>query len=34
MQMRVMQQVRSPRMEHGKEADLGAQVFGVSGYGT
>src|SRR4051812_42196775 len=33
MQMRVMQQVRPPGVEHGKEADLGAQVFGVGGDG-
>jgi hypothetical protein len=32
MQVRVMQQVRSPAMEHGEEADLRAQVLGIGGY--
>ena len=33
MQMGMMKQVRAPSMEHGKKADLGAQVFGISGDG-
>ena len=28
-----MKQVRAPSMEHGKKADLGAQVLGISGDG-
>ena len=29
----MMKQVRAPSMEHGKKADLGAQVLGISGDG-
>ena len=28
-----MKQVLAPSMEHGEKADLGAQVFGISGDG-
>ena len=34
MQVRVMQQVRSPGVEHGEEADLRTQVCGIGGYGA
>ena len=34
MQMGMMEQVRAPSMEHGKKADLGPQVFGISGDGA
>jgi hypothetical protein len=34
MQMGMMEQVRAPSMEHGKKADLGTQVFGISGDGA
>jgi hypothetical protein len=33
MEMRVVQQVGSPTVKHGEEADLCSQVFGISGYG-
>jgi hypothetical protein len=32
MQMRVMQQIRTPGVEYGEEADFRAQVFGIAGY--
>jgi hypothetical protein len=34
MQVRMMKQVRAPSMEHGKKADLGTQMLGVSGDGA
>jgi hypothetical protein len=33
MQVGVMEQVRAPSVEHGEEADLGAQVLGISADG-
>ena len=33
MQVGVMEQVRAPGVEHGKKADLGAEVLGISGDG-
>jgi len=33
MQVRVVQQVRSPGVEHGEEADLGTEMLGVGGDG-
>jgi len=29
-----MKQVRAPSMKHGKKADLGPQMFGISGDGA
>src|SRR5215467_9451757 len=34
MQMRVMEQVRSPTVEHGEEANFGTQMFGIGGDGV
>src|SRR5260370_36274147 len=34
MQVAMMKQVRAPSMEHGKKADLGTQMFGISGDGA
>ena len=31
MQMRMMEQVLAPGVQHGEEADLGAQVLGIGG---
>src|SRR6476661_4105225 len=32
--MRMMQQIRSPGVEHGEEADSGAEMLGIGGYGA
>ena len=34
MQVRVMEQIRAPSVEHGEKADISTQVFGVSGDGA
>src|SRR5580693_8887733 len=34
MQVGMMKQVRAPSMEHGKKADLGTQMFWISGDGA
>ena len=34
MQMRMMKQVLAPGVQHGEEADLGAQVLGIGGDGA